>query len=342
MVEFAGFWMPIQYTSITEEHMAVRQTAGLFDVSHMGEFVFRGDKALENLNYLTVNNVRKLEVGQVQYSAMCYSDGGIVDDLLVYRFSDRFMTVVNAANLEKDFKHMREHIGDGVELLDISDDTTLLALQGPKSEEILSKLTGTNLAEIKFYWFTEGEVAGLDAVISCTGYTGEPGFELYFKRADSHHLWDALMEVGKPLGLQPVGLGARDSLRLEMKYCLYGNDITKETNPLEAGLGWITKLKKGEFLGREALLAVKERGVSRRLVGFEVEGKAFPRPHYPVLMDGNKVGEVTSGTFSPALRKGIGMVYLPADRCEIGREIEVEIRSRMVKGKVVETPFYKK
>ena len=342
MVEFAGYWMPIQYSSMTEEHLAVRKSAGLFDVSHMGEFIFKGAKAGEALDFITVNNVSKLEIGQVQYSAMCYENGGIVDDLLVYRFKDKFMTVVNASNLDKDFDHMKSHIGKDIEVTNISDDITLLALQGPESLKILSKLTGTDLEAIQYYWFAEGKVAGIDAIISRTGYTGESGFELYIDRKSSVELWDALFEIGAPLGLKPVGLGSRDSLRLEMKYCLYGNDIDENTNPLEAGLGWITKLKKkSDFIGKPALIKIKDQGLTRKLIGFELEGRAFPRHHYPVFAGGSEVSEVASGIFSPSLKKGIGTAYLPLDKCEIGSELEVDIRGKRVKGKVVETPFYK-
>jgi aminomethyltransferase len=342
IVEFAGYYMPIQYTSITEEHLAVRNSAGIFDVSHMGEFIFEGEDALPELNRLTINDVSKLEIGQVQYSAMCYANGGMVDDLLIYRFADHFMMVVNAANLAKDFKHLKDNLKGKVKLTDVSDETTLLALQGPKSGEILQTLTKTALNNIKYYWFAEGEVAGVKALISRTGYTGEFGYELYVDFKDSERLWDAIMFAGKPWGLKPVGLGARDSLRLEMKYCLYGNDISQDTNPLEAGLGWITKLKKGDFIGCEALSKVKESGLKRMLVGFEVEGKAFPRQHYPVLIDGLQVGEVTSGTFSPVLSKGIGLTYLPIEKSQIGNEIAIDIRGRLVPGRVVKTPFIEK
>ena len=342
MVEFAGYMMPVQYSGITEEHIAVREAAGLFDVSHMGEFVVRGENSLDFLNFITINNVKKLEIGQVQYSAMCYADGGIVDDLLVYRFHNHYMLVVNAANLLKDYQHIQNYTKGQVTVTDESAETSLLALQGPKSGEILQKLTGTKLDDIKYYWFAEGEAAGYKAVISRTGYTGELGYELYTSNENAPKIWDAIIDAGSPMGMKPVGLGARDSLRLEMKYCLYGNDLSKRTNPLEAGLGWITKLKKGDFLGRDALRQIKAEGLKKKLIGFELEGKAFPRQHYAVFIDDNKVGEVTSGTFSPVLRKGIGLAYLPVEKCTVGQELEVEIRGKKYPGRVVETPFVKK
>jgi len=342
MVEFAGYWMPIQYSSITEEHLAVRKTAGLFDVSHMGEFIFKGEKAQEALDYLTINNVAKLEVGQVQYSAMCYPDGGIVDDLLVYRFEKKFMTVVNASNIEKDWKHMDDNLIAGVDAENISDKVSLLALQGPRSKDILSRLTGTKLDEIQFYWFEEGQVSGIDSIISRTGYTGELGYELYVNPADSVKLWNDILDAGKSFGIKPTGLGARDSLRLEMKYCLYGNDISKDTNPIEAGLGWITKTKKkSDFIAKDVLKSVREEGITRKLVGFELEEKAFPRPHYPIFINGQPAGEIASGTFSPSLKKGIGTAYLPVTSSQIGQKIEIDIRGKRIVAVVVETPFYK-
>ena len=342
MVEFAGYLMPIQYSSITEEHMAVRETAGIFDVSHMGEFIVTGEHAQDYLDFITINNVKKLSVGQVQYSAMCYPDGGLADDLLVYRFPLHYMMVVNAANVFKDFQHAQHYIKSDVRIHDESNDYSLLALQGPKSQEILQKITDVDLDSLKFYWFAEGEVAGKKATISRTGYTGELGYEIYHKPEDGVKIWDSLFEDGAPLGMKPIGLAARDSLRLEMKYMLYGNDITKHTNPLEAGLGWITKLKKGDFLGRGALQLIKSEGLKKKLVGFELDAKAIPRQHYPVFLEGQKVGEVTSGTFSPVLKKGIGMAYLPADKCAPGQPLEIEIRNKKISGKVVETPFVKK
>ncbi len=342
MVEFAGYWMPVQYHSITEEHLTVRNAAGLFDVSHMGEFIFEGGDALSFLNHLTINNVSDLKIGAAQYSAMCYPHGGIVDDLIVYRFPNHYMMVVNAANIEKDFKHIQENLMGDVRLTNVSNKTSLLALQGPKAEEILQPLTETTLADIEFYHFAQGEVDGVEAVISRTGYTGEPGFELYIDNATAVKMWETLMKAGAPYGLKPAGLGARDSLRLEMKYALYGNDISADTHPLEAGLGWITKLDKDDFIGREALLKAKEAGIKRRLVCFELEGKAFPRPHYPVYIEGGKVSEITSGAFSPMLKKGIGLAYLPAGKHKAGQKIQVEIRKKLIDGRVVKPPFYKK
>ncbi|RMF59115.1 MAG: glycine cleavage system aminomethyltransferase GcvT, partial [Calditrichaeota bacterium] len=310
MVEFAGFLMPIQYSSILEEHRRVRTTVGVFDVSHMGEIVIRGDRAEEFVNYITINDVSKIQVNQAQYTAMCYDNGGIVDDLIVYRFPDHFLLVVNAANTEKDYQWIKEHQFDGVEVENISDTITQLAVQGKKAEDTLQQLTKVNLSEIKFYWFREGELAGVPMIISRTGYTGEPGFELYFDRKYSTQVWDAVFEAGKAFDIAPIGLGARDSLRLEKKYCLYGNDIDETTNPFEAGLGWITKLDKGDFIGRESLLKIKEEGISRKLMGFVVEGRLIPRHGYGVTKDGQTIGQVTSGAFSPILEQNIGLAYI--------------------------------
>jgi aminomethyltransferase len=348
IVSFGGYLMPLKYTSIMEEHRRVRQSVGVFDVSHMGEFTVSGAGALEFVNRFTTNDVASLGLCQVQYSAMLYDHGGIVDDLLVYRMPDRpgasdarFMLVVNAANLDKDFQWIHDHCPSGVELKDISDEITLLAVQGPDSLKVVKKLTSLNLDEIKYYWCAEGTIAGVPGIISRTGYTGEVGWELYVDRKYSETLWNAVMAAGKEFGIGPVGLGARDTLRLEMKYCLYGNDITKDTNPLEAGLGWITKLGKGDFIGRDALLKAKEAGLSRKLIGFELLEKAFPRPHYPILKDGKKVGEVTSGTMSPMLDKGIGLGYVPVELSKIGTEITVDIRGKHMLAVVAKTPFCK-
>lgn len=342
IVEFAGYYMPVQYSGIISEHKRVRTTVGLFDVSHMGEFIVTGKNAVKFLQQLTINDVSELAVNQIQYSAMCYEDGGIVDDLLVYRLKDRYMMVVNASNLQKDFDWAQKHLMPEVDLRNHSDELSLLALQGPKAVATLQKLTDVKLDEIKYYWLFEGQVAGTEMVVSRTGYTGEPGFELCFPRQHSETMWNALMEAGKEFDIEPIGLGARDTLRLEMKYCLYGNDIDQTTNPLEAGLSWITKLDKGAFIGRDALLKVKEEGVTRRLVGFQMEEKAFPRHGYKIFAQGRQVGHVTSGTFSPMLEKGIGTGYVARGFTKIGTPLEIEIRKQKVPAHVVKTPFYEK
>lgn len=339
MVDFAGFKMPIQYSSILEEHKRVRTSVGVFDVSHMGEFEVRGEKALELVNRVTINDAAKIEVNQAQYSAMCYPDGGIVDDLLVYNMGTHYLLVVNAANIQKDFDWIQQHCPAGVELINISDRISQLAVQGKNAEATLQKLTEVNLAEIKFYWFQEGELGGVPMIISRTGYTGEPGFELYFDVQHSRAIWDKIFSAGKEFNISPIGLGARDSLRLEKKYCLYGNDIDQTTNPLEAGLGWITKLEKPSFIGKEALLKVKEAGLRRKLVGFEVEGRVIPRHGYKVMKDGKEIGAVTSGAYSPVLEKNIGLAYVSIKNAEVGSMIEIDARGREAIARIVKTPF---
>ncbi|HDL19246.1 MAG TPA: glycine cleavage system aminomethyltransferase GcvT [Bacteroidetes bacterium] len=341
IVEFAGYLMPIQYAGIMQEHRRVRTTVGIFDVSHMGEFLFSGSGAEDFLQKMTVNNVKKLTVGQVQYSVLCYDDGGIVDDLLLYRYDDHFMMVVNASNLQKDWDWLAEHKPAGVNMKNISDATTLLAVQGPKSRELLQKLTDTDLSVIKFYHFTHGAVNGAQMTISRTGYTGELGFELYMDNQYGVKLWQTILSTGKGYEIEPVGLGARDTLRLEMKYCLYGNDIDQTTNPLEAGLGWITKLKKGDFIGRDVLLKVKEEELKRKLIGFQMNSRAFPRHEYPIFKNGREIGMVTSGTFSPMLNAGIGIGYVETRFADVGATFGVKIRKNLETATVVETPFYK-
>lgn len=343
MVPFAGFLMPVQYVGIIEEHRHVRSAVGLFDVSHMGEIEVRGPEALKLVSYVTVNDPAALEIDQVQYSAMCYPDGGIVDDLLVYRFPDHYFLVVNASNLDKDFAWLQEQAKKfDVALKNTSDDVAQLALQGPQAEPLLAKICDLKLSDMKFYWFKIGKVDGIEMLVSRTGYTGEDGFELYFDIKHADQIWNALFQAGKEFDLRPVGLGARDSLRLEMKYCLYGNDIDQSTSPLEAGLGWITKLKKaGDFIGKEALLKQKADGVKRKLIGFELEGNAFPRQHYKMFKDGVQIGEVASGVFSPSVAKGIGTAYVQSEFAKIGTELQVEIRGKMIPAKVAETPFWK-
>lgn len=340
MVEFAGYYMPIQYSSILEEHKKVRTSVGVFDVSHMGEIEISGPRAREFVNYLTINDVEKIAVQQAQYSAMCYEDGGIVDDLIVYhRGGQNYLLVVNAANTQKDYEWILKHKFDRVEVRNISDTISQLAVQGRNAEAALQKLTDVDLSAIKFYWFTESELAGVDMIISRTGYTGEPGFELYFDREYSEPVWNEIMETGAEFDIAPIGLGARDSLRLEKKYCLYGNDIDETTNPYEAGLGWITKLDKGEFIGREALQKVKERGITRKLVGFEVEGRMIPRKDYELQKDGKTVGKVTSGCYSPVLEKNIGLGYVAVGYAQIGQSLEIVARGRSQPARIVKTPF---
>jgi aminomethyltransferase len=346
LVDFAGFEMPVQYTSVLEEHQAVRERAGLFDVSHMGEVIFEGPSALRAVQRLVTNDLAACADGQAMYAAICNDRGGIVDDVVVYRRSGTdFLVCVNAGNRAKDFAWFREHTPGlaGLSLRDEGDAWAQLALQGPQSERILARLTGVPLAGVGNYRFLNGDVAGRRCLIARTGYTGEDGFELFCKPEDALHLWDALIEAGKPEKLIPCGLGARDSLRTEMKFCLYGNDIDDDTSPLEAGLGWIVKLGKADgFVGQEVLAKQKAAGLSRKLAGFTLTDKGIPRHGYPVLLDGQKIGEVRSGTMSPTLKIPIGLCYLPPAKAEVGTEFAVEIRGRAVGAKVVATPFYKR
>ncbi len=344
IVEFAGFEMPVQYTGIMEEHLAVRSRVGVFDVSHMGEFEVHGADALAFLQSMTVNDVAKLREGKVQYSAMCYDDGGIVDDLLVYRLADGYMLVVNASNMHKDWEWLSSHVKGNVRLTNVSDATALLAVQGPKSLATITKLTAVDLKPIEYYSFVRGTVAGVPMLISRTGYTGELGFELYFQ-ADpktARTVWNALFEAGKEFGIAPIGLGARDTLRLEMGFCLYGNDIDKTTHPLEAGLGWITKLNKGEFHGRDVMLRAREQGLKRRLVGFTLPDRLVARHGYEIASGGAVVGQVTSGTFSPSLQRSIGMGYVNAGLASPGAKIGIVIRGKESEGTVVPLPFVQK
>lgn len=339
LVEFAGFEMPIQYHSIRDEHRRVRQTVGVFDVSHMGEIEISGPNALQMVQKITINDVAALAVGQVHYTAMCYPDGGIVDDLLVYRFPDKYFLVVNASNKDKDFQWMLDNKIDGCEIIDVSDDYTQIAVQGKKAEATLQPLTEVALDQMGYYWFSEGELVGCPMIISRTGYTGEPGFELYFANQYAEQVWQKVFESGKEFNIEPIGLGARDSLRLEKKMCLYGNDIDQTTNPLEAGLGWITKLDKGDFVGRDALLKAQQEGLQRRLVAFVLDGAGFPRHGYKIFKDGEELGEVTSGTVSPMLEKGIGLGYVKKGFSKIGTEIEIEVRKKMVPATIIKPPF---
>lgn len=344
IVEFAGFEMPIQYEGIIAEHKKVRNSVGVFDVTHMGEIEISGEAALEFIQKITTNDASKLEEGKVQYSAMCYPDGGIVDDLLVYHCGSYYMLVVNASNKDKDFNWMLENKLDGVKIEDKSDEFALLAVQGPDSLKTIQKLTDVDLSEIKYYHFVKGKIAGVDAIISRTGYTGELGFELYFKWDDTiaEEVWNALFDAGKEFGIAPIGLGARDTLRLEMGMCLYGNDIDNTTNPLEAGLGWITKLDKPGFNAKDVLVKLKSDGLKRKLVGFIIQDKAFPRHNYEIFANGKKIGFVTSGTYSPILNYSIGMGYVEKEYSAEGSQIDIMIRNKPVKATVTKPPFIKK
>jgi len=344
MVSFAGFEMPIQYPAgIIAEHMSVRTHIGVFDVSHMGEVEIRGPQALDFVQKISINDASKLVPNKAQYSAMCYPDGGIIDDMLVYHRGDHYMLVINGACAEKDIAWMHEQAqGMDITVTDMSDDINLLAVQGPKTIDALQTLIDVNLSEIPYYGFADGTLAGLDMIISRTGYTGELGFELYFRGDESvcENVWKALFEAGSAYGMQPIGLGARDTLRLEKGYCLYGNDISKDTNPLEAGLGWITKLAKGTFNGSEAIAKVKEQGPIRKLIAFKVLAEKFiARQQYPIHHGGNPVGEVTSGNISPILNVGVGLGYVPTSLAEPGTIIQISARGKEFDAEVVKLPF---
>jgi aminomethyltransferase len=345
MVDFGGWDMPVEYTGIADEHMAVRTRAGLFDVSHMGEIEIAGGDALAAVQRISSNDASKLAVGQAQYSALTTPQGTFVDDLLVYRLaSDHFLLVVNAGNIEKDYRWIAEQIkpaGDAV-AVNNSARYALLALQGPLAREILQPLTGVDLASIKYYWFATGEVASIRATLSRTGYTGEDGFEIFVPPGMAERLWDQMLQSGRAAGLIPCGLGARDTLRLEAAMRLYGNDIDETTSVLEADLGWIVGWSKADFIGAEPLRRQKAEGVSRRLVGFEMDERGIARHGYDVFVDGQKAGVVTSGTQTPFVRKAIGMAYVPSDRTAPDTAIEIDIRSRRSRAHVVSLPFYKR
>ncbi|MEX1120520.1 MAG: glycine cleavage system aminomethyltransferase GcvT [Balneolales bacterium] len=347
IIDFGGFDMPVQYSGIQKEHLAVRNAVGMFDVSHMGEIYIRGDNALKAVQYLTINDASKLYPGKAQYSCMCYEDGGIVDDLLVYMISeDNYLLVVNASNIEKDYQWLLKNNKYNADIINVSDDICLLAVQGPKAPEVVQKLTDTDLSAIKFYTFQYGSLAGYDDImISATGYTGEKGFELYFdkNKTSPEKIWNKLMEAGQPFDIQPAGLGARDTLRLEMGLPLYGNDIGAETNPFEAKLGWITKLDKKELVGKEALEEIKSKPLRRKLIGFKMkEKKKFPRKGYPIHSEsGDAVGEVTSGGLSISLGQGIGMGYVRTDLAEEGIPINLMIRKKPEAAEITKPPFIK-
>jgi len=343
MVPFAGYNMPVQYEGVSIEHINVREHVGVFDVSHMGEFIIRGEGAFELVQKLTSNDVSKLVDGKVQYSCLPNGKGGIVDDLLVYRIDEKtYLLVVNASNINKDWDWISKHNTDDVEMENISDKTSLLAVQGPKAAAALQSLTDMNISDMKYYTFQKGTFAGKENVlISTTGYTGAGGFEIYFKNEDAEAIWNAVFESGKEYSILPVGLAARDTLRLEMGFCLYGNDIDDSTSPLEAGLGWITKFTNN-FVDSDFLKKQKEIGIKRRLVGFELVDRGVPRHGYDVLNgQGEKIGVVTSGTMSPSLKKAIGLAYVPVAMKEEGTEIYISVRKKQLKAKVVSLPFYK-
>lgn len=339
-VEFGGWLMPVSYQGILEEHRDVRTSAGIFDLCHMGEITVAGDRALEVIQEAMTNDASTLAEGKAQYSLLCRPDGGILDDIIVYRRKEDFLLVVNAANREKDWAWLKEQNRGRAELADVSDEMGLIAVQGPKAEEICSALTDEVLEDLGYFTHTEGEVAGVPCLISRTGYTGEDGLEIYMPVQYAGKVWDALLEAGGD-DLQPVGLGARDTLRLEAGYTLYGNDIDEATNPLEAGLGWVVAWDKGDFIGKEALAAVKEKGVSRRLVGFEMLERGIPRHGYPIQTEQGEVGIVTSGTMSPTLGKAIGMGYVQRDLAQVGTELEILIRRKPGKARIVKRPFIK-
>lgn len=344
MVPFAGWEMPVQYTGILAEHRTVRSAAGLFDVSHMGEIWIEGERALESLQELITNDAGKLRRNQVMYSPMCKEDGGTVDDLLVYKISERrYLLVVNAGNREKDLAWIKEHVGKKASVEDRSDETAQLALQGPASQKILQRLTGAKLDNLKYYWFIEEKINGIEGIISRTGYTGEDGFEIYVEGERAPELWNVLLEAGKDAGLNPVGLGARDTLRFEACLPLYGHELSEEITPLEAGLKAFVKLDKENFVGKNALLEEYNLGLAKCLVGFEMMERGIPRSGYPIYdEDGEKQGFVSSGSFAPHLQKNLGLGFVGRTNIGLGVEITIGVRGKLLKARIVKTPFYKK
>ena len=344
MVPFAGYNMPVSYTGLNEEHAIVRTGFGVFDVSHMGEFILKGDRALDLIQYVTSNDAAQLYDGRVQYSCLPNGAGGIVDDLLVYRIDEKtYMLVVNASNIEKDWNWISKHNTFGVEMKNISDRTSLLAVQGPKAMEVLQRLTDVKLDTVPYYHFVKGKFAGEEnIVISNTGYTGSGGFEIYFDNEVANKIWDSIFTAGEAFGIKPIGLGARDTLRLEMGFCLYGNDIDDTTSPIEAGLGWVTKFNK-EFIDKKFLQDQKEKGVARKLIAFEMIDRGIPRHDYEITdATGATIGKVTSGTQAPTLQKGIGMGYVKTEIAKLDSEIFIKVRDKLLKAKIVKLPFYKK
>ena len=343
MVPFAGYNMPVQYEGINAEHETVRKDVGVFDVSHMGEFLITGEHALALIQKVSSNDASKLTAGKAQYSCLPNATGGIVDDLIIYMMADeKYLLVVNASNIEKDWNWISSQNSMGADMRDLSDDYSLLAIQGPKAIEAMQSITSVDLSAIKFYTFEVADFAGIDnVIISATGYTGSGGFEIYCKNSEAEQIWKKVFEAGSDFGIKPIGLAARDTLRLEMGYCLYGNDISDTTSPLEAGLGWVTKFTK-EFTNSENLAKQKEAGITRKLIAFELIDKGIPRHDYPIVdADGNEIGIVTSGTMSPSTKKAIGLGYVPIDLSKVDSEIYIQVRKKTLKARVVKAPFYK-
>jgi len=343
MVDFGGWDMPVQYSGIIDEHNAVRNSAGIFDVSHMGEIEIRGPEAGTLTDFVTTNAARKLKIGQAHYSGLLYDHGGFVDDILVHKVADdHYFLCVNASNQDKDFEHIRAQNRFHAEIENAGDRYSQIAIQGPKAHAILQKLTPVDLSAIKYYWFTDGEVCGVPARIAHTGYTGEDGYEIYVPPSEAVRIWNEVTRAGEEFGARPAGLGARNTLRLEAKMALYGHELDASISPLEADLGWIVKLDKGEFVGRDALLRQKESGLKRKLVGFEMCGRGIGRDGYEVYLDGAPAGWVTSGSPSPTLNRNIGLCYLPVEHAQPGKPIQIMIRNQPVDAVTVETPFYKR
>jgi len=343
MVPFAGYNMPVQYEGINIEHETVRQAVGVFDVSHMGEFLIDGEHALELIQKVSSNDASKLAIGKAQYSCLPNDYGGIVDDLIIYKIKEeQYLLVVNASNIEKDWNWIQSKNDVGAKIRDLSEDYSLLAIQGPKAIEAMQSITSHDLSAIKFYNFVVGDFAGVEhVIISATGYTGSGGFEIYCKNSDAKQIWDKVFEAGADFGIKPIGLAARDTLRLEMGYCLYGNDIDDTTSPIEAGLGWITKFTK-DFTNSEAIKAEKERGIENKLIAFELDERGIPRQGYDIVdHNGNKIGRVTSGTMSPSLGKGIGLGYVPKVFADFHSKINIQIRKKAIPATVIKLPFYK-
>ncbi|GAA4232417.1 glycine cleavage system aminomethyltransferase GcvT [Postechiella marina] len=343
MVPFAGYNMPVQYEGVNVEHETVRNAVGVFDVSHMGEFLIEGEHALSLIQKVSSNDASKLTIGKAQYSCLPNNDGGIVDDLIIYKIKENtYLLVVNASNIDKDWNWIQSKNDVGAKMKNLSEDYSLLAIQGPKAIAAMQSITSHDLSAIKFYNFVVGDFAGIEnVIISATGYTGSGGFEIYCKNSEVKQIWDNVFKAGANFGIKPIGLAARDTLRLEMGYCLYGNDIDDSTSPIEAGLGWITKFTK-DFTNSEALKAEKERGVSRKLIAFQMEERAIPRHGYDIVDDnGNKIGQVTSGTMSPSLSKGIGLGYVPTVFADVNSKINIQVRKKTIPATVVKLPFYK-